>query len=59
MPASPDSPVIQIVLPFKDQVLADWFQAEDLPTVAIKPAFVNSKIHKELEVQEKKLLLAN
>lgn len=30
MPASADSPVIQIVLPFKDQVLADWFQAEDL-----------------------------
>ena len=30
MPASADSLAIQIVLPFKDQGLADWFQAEDL-----------------------------
>ena len=59
IPAPGDSPAVGIVLPFKDQVSADFVrkQLKDLSQTthtAIQPVFVSNKIEQELKVQEKK-----
>ena len=59
MPALGDSPTVRIVLPFKDQVSADFVrkQLKDLSQkthTAIQPVFVSNKIEQKLKVQEKK-----
>ena len=55
---------VRIVLPFKDQVSADFVrkQLKDLSQkthTAIQPVFVSNKIEQNLKVQEKKLPIVN
>ena len=60
----PQCPPLRIVLPFKDQVSADFVckQLKDLSQkthTAIQPVFVSNKIEQELKVQEKKPPIVN
>ena len=64
IPTPGDSPTVRIVLPFKDQVSADFVrkQLKDLRQKthnAIQPVFVSNKIEQELKVQEKKPPIVN
>ena len=64
IPAPRDSPTVRIVLPLKDQALADLVhkQLKDLSQkidTVIQPIFVSNKIQQELKIQERKLPIVN
>ena len=64
IPAPRDSPTVRIVLPFKDQALADLVhkQLKDLSQkidTVIQLTFVSNKIQQELKIQERKPPIVN
>ena len=63
-PLPGDCPTVRIVLPFKDQVSADFVrkQLKDLSQkthTAIQPVFVSNKIEQKLKVQKKRPPIVN